>query len=376
MSDRLLRAACVVICAGILVVCSNCFAQEEQAGDKEQVSQEPVDQYRKNIEERQSEITVMSENAARIDAAIRALGDELKRESRRGRAKDIRARIQRLNSQKTVLDQRIEAERSALSQDGKLQPGETFNGVAAKDLTEEQAQRVSEIQVLDARIAALKTRLERRRGSRVRRENLNRQIQELSSKRDALAARSGVDLQDAAAVRAELARRFAQQEANRRSELEAVRARLAELKRGVAAENRRIRRENLEARIAELKLREEELDIESPRRRFRRARATAGRPVQTIGRGLRARQTLRARQAEMLDRRITRLRRRLRADGRPGRRKSISLQISELERQKQAIGKRETAFQPPPTRGFDGAPYRGTSDLDREYKTPRTNDQQ
>ena len=375
MSNRMLHLACVVLCVGILAVCSVCFSQEKQAGDKEQVSQEPVDQYRKNLEERQSEISVMSENAARIDGAIRALQDELKAENRRGRAKDIRARIQQLNSQKTVLDKRIEAERSVLSQDGKLQPGETLNRVTAKDLTGEQKQRASEIQALDVRIAALRSRLERRRGSRVRRENINRQILELSSKRDALAARPGIDAKDTAAVRAELAKRFAQEEANRRSELEAVRARMAQLKRGVAEENRRIRRKNIEARIAELKLREQELDIESPRRRYRRA-ATAGRPGQAIGRGLRARQTVRTRQAEMLDRRITMLRRRLRADGRPGRRKSISLQISELERQKQAIGKREAAFQPPPTRGFDGAPYRGTSDLDREYKTPRTNDRQ
>ncbi len=375
MSNRMLHLACVVLCVGILAVCSVCFSQEKQAGDKEQVSQEPVDQYRKNLEERQSEISVMSENAARIDGAIRALQDELKAENRRGRAKDIRARIQQLNSQKTVLDKRIEAERSVLSQDGKLQPGETLNRVTAKDLTGEQKQRASEIQALDVRIAALRSRLERRRGSRVRRENINRQILELSSKRDALAARPGIDAKDTAAVRAELAKRFAQEEANRRSELEAVRARMAQLKRGVAEENRRIRRKNIEARIAELKLREQELDIESPRRRYRRT-ATAGRPDQAIGRGLRARQTVRTRQAEMLDRRITTLRRRLRADGRPGRRKSISLQISELERQKQAIGKREAAFQPPPTRGFDGAPYRGTSDLDREYKTPRTNDRQ
>jgi chromosome segregation ATPase len=372
----MLHLACVVLCAGVLTVCSICFSQEEQAGDKEQVSQEPVDQYRKSIEERQSEISVMSENAARIDGAIRALQDELEAESRRGRAKDVRARIQQLNGQKTVLDERIEAERRALSQDGKLRPGEALNRVAAKDLTEEQKQRVSEIGALDARIAALRSRLERRRGSRVRRESLNKQILELSSKRVALAARPGVDVQDTKAVRAELAKRFTQEEANRRSELEVVRARVAELKRGVAGENRRIRRENIEERIAELKLREQELDIGSPRRRYRRAAATAGRPEQAIGRGLRARQTARTRQAEMLDRRITMLRRRLRADGRPVRRKSISLQISELERQKQAIGKREAAFQPPPTRGFDGAPYRGTSDLDSEYKTPRTNDQQ
>ncbi len=375
MRNHLLHLACVVLCAGILTVCSICFSQEEQAGDKEQVTQEPVDQYRKSLEERQSEISVMSENAARVDGAIRALRDELEAEGRRGRAKDIRARIQQLNSQKTVLDERIEAERRTLSQDGKLQPGETFNRVAAKDLTEEQAQRASEIQALDARIDGLKSQLERRRGSRIRRENLNRRIQVLSRKRDALAARPGVDVQDKAAVQGELAKRFAQEEANRQRELEAVRARLVELKRGFAEENRRIRRKNMEARIAALKLRQQELDIEPPRRRYRRA-ATAGGPNQTIGRGLRARQTARTRQAEVLDRRITMLRRRLRADGRRTRRKSISLQIGELERQKQAIGKREAAFQPPPTRGFDGAPYRGTSDLDYEYKTPRTNDQQ
>jgi hypothetical protein len=70
------------------------------------------------------------------------------------------------------------------------------------------------------------------------------------------------------------------------------------------------------------------------------------------------------------------LRRRMRTEGRPGRRKNIRLQIGELERQKQAIGKWEAAFQPPPRRGFGGVPHTGISDLDYEYKTPRTNDQQ
>jgi hypothetical protein len=358
-----MRAAFVVLCVGTLTASSIGLSQET-AGD--------TDQYRKSLEERRSELNVMSENVVRIDDAIQTLQDELEAENRRGRAKILRARIQRLGGQKEALNQRIAAERRVLSQDGALEPGEVFDKVAAKDLAEEQAQRAGEIQVLDARIAALKSRLDRRRGSRVTRRNLSRQIQELSSKRDALAARPGVDVQDAVAVRAELARRFAQEEANRRSEVEAVRARVAEHKSNVAEESRRIRRKNVEARMAELKLRQQEIDIEPPRRRYRRGEAGGG----PIGRGLRARRTLRERRAGVIDQRITTLRRRLRTEGRSARRKSINLQITELERQKQAIGKREAPFQPPPRRGFGGVRYRGTYDLDHEYKTPRTSDQQ
>jgi hypothetical protein len=45
-----------------------------------------------------------------------------------------------------------------------------------------------------------------------------------------------------------------------------------------------------------------------------------------------------------------------------------------LEREKRVIGKPEADFQAPPTKGFGGAPYAGTSDLDYEYKPPATND--
>ena len=74
----------------------------------------------------------------------------------------------------------------------------------------------------------------------------------------------------------------------------------------------------------------------------------------------------------MLGQRIKRLREQSRVENRPGRRKSIGLQIQELERQKS--GKSQRDFEPPPTKGFTGAPYGSAWDLDSEYKPPPTSE--
>ncbi|MCK5558281.1 MAG: hypothetical protein KAJ01_07885, partial [Candidatus Hydrogenedentes bacterium] len=200
MSKCLLRVTGAVLCAGIMSVCSACFSQETEAGDAEQVPKELADQYGISLEERQSEVSVLSENVVRIDNAMRALRNELAREDRRGRAKDLRARIEQLTERKKAFNERIETERRALPQAGELEPGEAFNRVAAKELVEEQTRRHGEIQALDEQIAALQTRLERRGGTRIRRENLTKQIEELTRGRAELASRRDVDVEDTAAV--------------------------------------------------------------------------------------------------------------------------------------------------------------------------------
>jgi hypothetical protein len=121
--------------------------------------------------------------------------------------------------------------------------------------------------------------------------------------------------------------------------------------------------------ISELKLRERELEVAPASPGEDEA---GGEPGRIIERGLKRGREQQERRVEVLNRRINRLREQLRVENRVSRRKSIDLQIRELERAKS--GKSQSDFEPPPRKGFTGAPYGSAWDLDAQYEPPATSE--
>jgi len=366
-----LKSACLnslarLISLGFLLAFAAVLLTDGDARAQERAGPKSADQYRKRVEERRAEMRSGREDVKSIDDTIRALRKEIAAEGRRGRVKDLRSRIDQLNERKETLNKRIERERQAIS--GAAEADEAYRRVSAGDLIEQQKQRAQAIRDLDGQIAALKKQLLKQGGRKGRRNNLQKQIEELSGKRNELASRPPVapeDVTDPAVVENALARRFSEAEARRKDELKNVRARIDDLQKQLAGEGRRARRQSTEAMIAELKLKERELQV---------APAPSGKeePRQVIERGFKRERENQQRRGEVLDQKINMLRRQLRVEGRAARRKSINLQIRELERQKS--GKSEKSFQPPPEKGFTGAPYGSAWDLDAVYKPPATSE--
>ena len=337
---------------------------------QDRAAPELADQYRERVEERRSEIRSEQQDVQRIDDTIRALRKEMAADGRRGRIKDLRSRIDQLNERKEGLKKKTDTERQAVS--GATEPDEAYRRVSAGDLIEQQKLRTETIRDLDGQIAALKRQLVEKGGRRGRKSNLQRQIEELSGKRDELASRPRIDpedVTDAAAVEDALARRFKEAEARRENELKRVRAQIDAMQERLAKEGRRVRRQSIEAMISELKLREHEFKVAPARPGDDEAEGESRRAIERGIKRERAHQDLRA---EILDQKIKRLRGQLRVEGRGARRRSIDLQIQELERQKS--GKSQRAFEPPPKKGFTGAPYGSAWDLDAEYKPPATSE--
>ena len=361
-----LNSLALLIRLTILLAFAPLVLVDGQARAQERPRPKLAEQYRKRVEQRQAEMRSGREDVKNIDDTIRALRKEIAAEGRRGRIKDLRSRIDHLNERKETLNKRIERERQAIS--GAAEPDEALRRVSASDLIEQQKQRAQAISDLDGQIAALKRQLVKQGGRKGRRSNLQKQIEELTGKRNELASRPRVDPEDAtdaAAVENALARRFSEAEARRKDQLKNVRARIDDLQKKLASEGRRARRQSTESMIAELKLKERELQVAPPP-------AGGEEPRQAIERAFKREREDQERRAEGLDHKINMLRRQLRTEGRAARRKSVNLQIQELQRQKS--GKPQKGFQPPPKKGFTGAPYGSAWDLDAEYKPSATSE--
>jgi len=369
------RAICIIsltrlFSLGFVPAFTILLLMDGPAGAQERVAPDLAEQYRRNVEERRSELRSIREDVQQIDDAVRDLRKEMAAENRQGRMKDLRSRIDDLRKRQEALNGRIERERQALS--GAAEPDEAFRRLSAGDLVEREQEKEKAIRGLDGQIAALKKQLGEQQGREVRERNLQDQIEELSRRRDELASRPRIDpedMSDAEAVEVALAERFTEAETRRNDELKRVGARIDDLQKRLAKEGRRVRRGSIEAMIAELKLRERELEVAPARRGEDEA---AGEPGRVIERGLKREREQQERRVEVLNRRIERLREQLRVENRTARRKSIGLQIRELERARS--GKSQSDFEPPPRKGFTGAPYGSAWDLDAEYKPPETSD--
>jgi len=329
-----------------------------------------TDLYRERLEQRRNETRSDQQDVKRIDEAIRALREEMSTDGRQGRIKDLRSRIDQLNQRKQALKKKTDREREAAS--GKEGPAEVFRRLSAGDLIQQQKQRTDAITDLDAQIAALKRQLGEQRGREVREGNLRRQVEELSRRRRELENRPSIapqDASDAANVEDALARRFNEAEARRENELKRVQAQIDAMQERLAREGRRVRRQSMEAMISELKLNQRELEGAPLRPGLDKAEGESRRAIE---RGLKMERQNLERRAEILDQKIKKLQGQLRVENRYARRRSIDLQIRELERQKREKSQKE--FEPPKTKGFTGAPYGSAWDLDAEYKPPATSE--
>jgi uncharacterized phage infection (PIP) family protein YhgE len=340
-------------------------AQEADAGGvAQQTDQNMSKLYRESVQEHRTEIGVYEDNVERIDDAITALRNELAEENRRGRADDLRFRLEQLEERKSSLDEKIDTARDAVSSADTAE--EAFHGVLREDLMRQQEQTQKELDELDSRIATLEAELAEQRGVQVKERNIRAQIDELARKREELAAQPDIrpdNLAEEAALHEAAARSFAEREAARREQLTSVRESIAELERSLKQENRRAREKSLEAQIQELKMKEHELAI-GP---INGKRNGADEPLDTIKRGLKAEELRQTRRVDVLERKAAQLREQLESENRSARRKSLQLQIRELEHQQQRVGKPEQVPLPPIT-GFSGAPYGSAWDLDYEYQ--------
>jgi len=341
--------------------------QAESAGKTDQIGPNLADQYRASVQERRAEIQAYQESGGRIDDAIRALRNELAKENRKGRAKDLLIRIEQLSKRRSALEERIEKEQEVVS--GADEAETVFYSLAAKDLMQQQEERDNELRSLDTQIAMLKRELNAKRGRQVKEKVLRGQIDELSRRREKMANQPAIRAQDLAepeAVQAALARSVRRTEAARRKQLKSIQENVAELEQTLAREDRWARRKSIETQIAELKMKQHELGID-PLPARREKREAVDEPLQAIEVGLNTDQLERTRRAEVLDQRAAKLREKLQTENRHARRKSLRLQIAELERQKKAVGKPKEELLPP-TGGFVGAPYGSAWDLDYEYQ--------
>jgi len=358
-------AAVTLVLAFAVVTMEQAYAQQAEAPNTPQpTAPDLAGQYRASIEAHRAEIGAYQDSIERIDDAIRALRRKLAEENRRGRAQDLRFRLQQLEERRSSLGERIETVRDAVSSAD--HPEEAFHNLLRQELIRQQEHRRNELDELDRRIATLESELAEQPAGKVAQRNLRAQIDELTRKREELARQPEIrpdDLADEDTLQETAARSFREREAARRVELASVRERIARLERSLKQENRRGREKSIETQIEELKMKEHELDVSS----VSGTRNGVDEPLEIIKRGLKAEQLQRARQIEVLERKAAQLREQLRAENRYARRKTLQLQIGELEQQKKRAGRPEQVSLPPTT-GFSGAPYGNAWDLDYEYQ--------
>jgi hypothetical protein len=339
--------------------------EEKPSTEVKEIPKELAEQYRASVKEREDEVKTLGDDVERTEEAIGILERQLAAEKREARTKDLRTKIEQLKAYEEELNSKLEKHRKAVSE-GK-EPEKAFYSVAGGDLQEREKRREEEIGDLESRIESLKKQLELQTGRQGRQKNLQQQIEELSRDRDELANRPAIDatkLTEPEAVQEELAKPFAEREAKGQKDLEDVRTKMAALEKQLEGEKRQVRRKNIEAQIERLKLQEHELGT-----RPEGAPAEEGEAAKVIERGLKVRQMETERRREVLDKQVATLRGKLRTEKREARRKSLLLQIQEIENQKEAVGKPQSKAETPQGKGFVGAPYGSPSDPDYAYKS-------